>query len=209
MHITFVVKAPTFFITKTICEIRSQNSYIRTYTYIHIHTHTPSTTHNQTSNISMPSYSITEPHPTVAASTWCHAGRGGAGNFFKAPKAVTSPSGVPTPITPTVSHSTTATSKFHSGRGGAGNAHSSIERAAISFEDEFERKERSESVARPAFTGRGGAGNFKSATSSPFGSKGTRKGSDASTASNASTKSGGSTRSGFLGRLSASLSHTQ
>lgn len=156
----------------------------------------------------MPSYSITEPHPTVAASTWCHAGRGGAGNFFKAPKTVTSPSGVPTPITPTISNSTSATSKFHSGRGGAGNAHSSIERPVISFEDEYERKERSESASRPAFTGRGGAGNFKSASSS-FGSKQLRKGSDASTASDASTKSGSSTRSGFLGRLSNSLSHKQ
>lgn len=134
----------------------------------------------------------------------------GAGNFFKAPKAVTSPAGVPTPITPTISNSTTATSKFHSGRGGAGNAHASSERPVISFEDEYERKERSESSARPAFTGRGGAGNFnKSATSSSFGSKGLRKGSDASTASNASTKSGSSTRSGFLGRLSASLSNKQ
>ncbi|KAI3393799.1 hypothetical protein diail_3620 [Diaporthe ilicicola] len=152
----------------------------------------------------MPSYSITEPHPTVAASTWCHAGRGGAGNFFKAPKAVTAPSGVPTPISHTISNSTSATSKFHSGRGGAGNAHSSIERPVMSFEHEFERKERSESTSRPAFTGRGGAGNFKSASS-----KQSRKGSDASTASNASTKSGSSTHSGFLGRLSASLSERQ
>ncbi|KAJ0119308.1 hypothetical protein N8I77_001996 [Diaporthe amygdali] len=152
----------------------------------------------------MPNYSITEPHPTVAASTWCHAGRGGAGNFFKAPKAVTSPSGVPTPITQTISNSTTATNKFHSGRGGAGNAHSSIERPVMSFEAEYERKERTESVTRPAFTGRGGAGNFKSASS-----KQSRKGSDASTISNASTKSGSSTRSGFMGRLSASLSNRQ
>ncbi|POS69145.1 hypothetical protein DHEL01_v212462 [Diaporthe helianthi] len=157
----------------------------------------------------MPSYSITEPHPTVAASTWCHAGRGGAGNFFKAPKAVTSPAGVPTPITPTISNSTTATTKFHSGRGGAGNAHDSTERPVISFEDEYERKERSESATRPAFTGRGGAGNFKSTTSSSFSSRGHRKGSDASIASNASTKSGSSTRSGILGRLSASISHKQ
>ncbi|KAK7721821.1 hypothetical protein SLS63_009346 [Diaporthe eres] len=155
----------------------------------------------------MPSYSITEPHPTVAASTWCHAGRGGAGNFFKAPKAVTAPTGVPTPIHPTISNSTSATSKFHSGRGGAGNAHSSIERPVMSFEDEYERKERTESVTRPAFTGRGGAGNFKSASSAS--KHQIRKNSDASTASNASTKSGSSTRSGFLGRLSASLSNRQ
>ncbi|KAG6359420.1 hypothetical protein INS49_012941 [Diaporthe citri] len=156
----------------------------------------------------MPSYSITEPHPTVAASTWCHAGRGGAGNFFKAPKAVTAPSGVPTPIHPTISNSTSATTKFHSGRGGAGNAHSSIERPVMSFEDEYERKERTESASRPAFTGRGGAGNFKSASLSASKHQ-SRKGSDASTASNASTKSGSSTRSGFLGRLSASLSNKQ
>ena len=109
------------------------------------------------------------------------------------------------PITPTISNSTSATSKFHSGRGGAGNAHSSIERPVMSFEDEYERKQRTESVSGPAFTGRGGAGNFNSALSS-FGSKQSRKGSDAS---NASTNSGSSTRSGFLGRLSASLSHRQ
>lgn len=121
---------------------------------------------------------------------------------------MTSPSGVPTPITQTISNSTSATSKFHSGRGGAGNAHSAIERPVMSFEDEYERKQRTESVSRPAFTGRGGAGNFKSASSSFGGSKQSRKGSDASTASNASTKSGSSTRSGFLGRLSNSISRS-
>lgn len=144
------------------------------------------------------------PSPRLTRTIQTKLSNRGAGNFFKAPKAVTAPAGVPTPITHTISNSTSATSKFHSGRGGAGNAHSSLERPVISFEDEYERKERTESTSRPAFTGRGGAGNFKSASS-----KQSRKGSDASTASNASTKSASSTRSGFLGRLSASLSNQQ
>ena len=32
----------------------------------------------------MPSYAITEPHPTVRRNAYAHTGRGGAGNTFRA-----------------------------------------------------------------------------------------------------------------------------
>ncbi|PSR83494.1 hypothetical protein BD289DRAFT_345978, partial [Coniella lustricola] len=120
-------------------------------------------------------YTITEPHPTVAQNTYIHAGRGGAGNHFRAP-LTTSPSGVPTPLHPVSSASTTSSTsssastnsrRFYSGRGGAGNAHSHIERPVISFEDEYSRADKREDrMAMGYHVGRGGAGNFASTSSS-------------------------------------------
>lgn len=120
-------------------------------------------------------YTITEPHPTVPQNSYTHSGRGGAGNFFRAP-ATTSPSGVPTPADLTTTRTTTSTTstttssapptrRFYSGRGGAGNAHSTSERPVLSFGEEFARAEVRDKRAMVGYAGRGGAGNiFSKAT---------------------------------------------
>lgn len=155
----------------------------------------------------MPYYTVTEPHPTVAQSSWTHAGRGGAGNHFRAPPT-TSPQGVPTPLQPTVSATSTLSSssskslspqRFYSGRGGAGNAHRQQPDfdPVTSFEDEFSRadKRHHSEMGSGYHVGRGGAGNFKSGSSS---SKKERQGSASSVTSSSSS---GSSRSSILGRL--------
>ncbi|KAK4241028.1 hypothetical protein C8A03DRAFT_41541 [Achaetomium macrosporum] len=101
-------------------------------------------------------YTITEPHPTVPQNTYTHSGRGGLGNFFRAP-ATTPSSGVPTPATST---SSSSTRRFYSGRGGAGNAHAAGERPVLSFDEEFQRAEVREKTATISHVGRGGAGNI-------------------------------------------------
>ena len=93
------------------------------------------------------------PHPTVAKNSYTHSGRGGAGNFFKAP-ATTPSAGVPTKVEP----APVSTTRFYSGRGGAGNAHASSERPVLSFGEEIARAE-VRSKAAFAHVGRGGAGN--------------------------------------------------
>jgi len=140
----------------------------------------------------MPSYTITEPHPTVPKNSYFHSGRGGAGNFFRAPET-TSPSGVPAraPVVPT----TTTATRFYSGRGGAGNIHSSSERQTLNFDEEFQRAEVREKTSTVTHVGRGGAGNVFSSVPS----------SDKSRRDSSSTN--GSVRSGFWGRLSNVGSH--
>lgn len=139
----------------------------------------------------MSSYTITEPHPTVRKNSFTHTGRGGAGNFFRAPET-TSPSGVPTPA---VTTSTTSSTRFYSGRGGAGNVHAASERQTLSFDEEFQRAEVREKTSTIMHVGRGGAGNIFSNTSSSAAkdSASVRRDSDSTT---------GSTRSGFWHRLS-------
>ncbi|OTA53981.1 hypothetical protein K449DRAFT_401312 [Hypoxylon sp. EC38] len=128
----------------------------------------------------MSSYTIAEPHPTIPKNTYTHSGRGGAGNYFRAP-ATTPSSGVETK--PTTVKQTT--SRFYSGRGGAGNAHVAAEKPVLSFDEEFARQSHIEQ--KPiGYVGRGGAGNIYGATDSST----TRKGSDAS--SQHSTSSSGS-----------------
>ncbi|KAI0836678.1 hypothetical protein F5Y06DRAFT_100870 [Hypoxylon sp. FL0890] len=118
----------------------------------------------------MPDYTIAEPHPTVPKNTYTHSGRGGAGNYFRAP-ATTPSSGVETK--PTTAKKTT--SRFYSGRGGAGNAHVAAEKPVLSFDEEFARQSHIEQ--KPVgYVGRGGAGNVYGAT----GPSTARKGSDAS-----------------------------
>jgi hypothetical protein len=141
----------------------------------------------------MPAYTITEPHPTVPKNSYTHSGRGGAGNFFRAPQT-TSPSGVPTPVV-TASSSTTS-QRFYSGRGGAGTIHSATERQALSFDEEFQRAEVREKTATMTHVGRGGAGNVFSTTAPA--AESTRRDSSSTT---------GSTRSGFWHRLSNAGSH--
>jgi len=138
----------------------------------------------------MPSYTINEPHPTVPKNSYTHSGRGGAGNFFRAPE--TTPSvGVPTRA-PTSAPSTTA--RFYSGRGGAGNVHAPTERTALSFDEEFKRAEVREK-ATTVSTGRGGAGNLYSTVVPSASSR------------RDSESTNGSTRSGFWKRLSHVASH--
>ncbi len=147
----------------------------------------------------MPQYTITEPHPTVAQNSYTHAGRGGAGNMFRAP-LTTAPTGVPTKA----KASSSSTGRFYSGRGGAGNAHTAAERVTLSLDEEFSRADvRAKSVT--ASSGRGGAGNIYTTG----GAKKDRKnssGSDHSMASSRrdSTSTNGSARSGFWARLSTS-----
>lgn len=165
----------------------------------------------------MPSYTITEPHPTVAQNTYIHAGRGGAGNHFRAPQT-TSPRGVPTtlpPLASTTSGATAASSasssgRFYSGRGGAGNAHSQAERPVLSFEDEFSRADRRDKERRSAgyHVGRGGAGNFATAStpSGVFTVGASKKSARSDSASSvASSSSAGSVASGFMRRLSGAF----
>lgn len=117
----------------------------------------------------MPSlFTITEPHPTVPQDSYTHSGRGGLGNFFRAP-ATTSPSGVPTPSTS--GSRSSSTRRFYSGRGGAGNAHASSSGSrtpALAFdEDEIARRaELREPAAVVGYVGRGGAGNVFYSSSS-------------------------------------------
>lgn len=139
----------------------------------------------------MSSFTVTEPHPTVLQGSYARAGRGGAGNFFRAP-ATTPATGVPTvskPMPPT-------TSRFYSGRGGAGNARSAKDRNVVSFDEQYKLQNHIE--GRPSgFVGRGGAGNAFGAPVAPS----QRKESDAS--SHRSNSSSGSVKSGFLRRLSS------
>ncbi|GAW17910.1 hypothetical protein ANO14919_073790 [Xylariales sp. No.14919] len=133
----------------------------------------------------MPRFTIAEPHPTVGQNTYTHSGRGGAGNYFRAPQTTPS-SGVPTEpraLPP-------STSNFYSGRGGAGNARVSAKRPVMSFDEEFKLQSQIEQK-RVGYVGRGGAGNIYDAAD-PTPSPG-RKDSDgaSSVSSAASARSGG------------------
>lgn len=150
----------------------------------------------------MPSlYTITEPHPTVPKNSYTHSGRGGAGNFFRAP-ATTAPTGIPTPaaVAPSASSSS---GRFYSGRGGAGNAHASAERPILSFDEEFTRAEVREKASTISHVGRGGAGNIFSTSS-----KSDKKDSTELSRRDSNSTTG-SDRSGFLHRLTSHLSHTR
>ncbi|KAI8959645.1 hypothetical protein F5Y11DRAFT_297622 [Daldinia sp. FL1419] len=138
----------------------------------------------------MPDLTITEPHPTVPKNSYTHSGRGGAGNYFRAPTTTPS-SGVATK--PTTVKSTT--SRFYSGRGGAGNAHVSAAKPVLSFDEEYTHKSHIEQ--KPVgYVGRGGAGNVYGA----FGSSTSRKGSDASSQHSSSS-------SGSLSNIWSRISH--
>ncbi|KAI0873723.1 hypothetical protein GGS24DRAFT_462329 [Hypoxylon argillaceum] len=104
--------------------------------------------------ITMPRFTIAEPHPTVGQNTYTHSGRGGAGNYFRAPET-TPASGVATQpkVLPP------STSSFYSGRGGAGNARVSEKRPLMSFDEEFKLQSQMEEK-RVGYVGRGGAGNI-------------------------------------------------
>ncbi|KAB5554503.1 hypothetical protein GE09DRAFT_130509 [Coniochaeta sp. 2T2.1] len=151
----------------------------------------------------MPRYVVTEPHPTVVQNTYIHAGRGGAGNLFRAPQT-TPAEGVPTELNQTPTQPAVQ-GRFYSGRGGAGNIQSSSVRPVLSLDEEYAITEAREKTHLFAHVGRGGAGNFFGGGVQP--EKKDRKMSIASDASNRrdSTSSSGSARSGFLQRISSHL----
>lgn len=138
----------------------------------------------------MPSYTINEPHPTVATNAPVHYGRGGAGNFLRAP--VTTPSaGVSQPASPPKS----STTRYYSGRGGAGNAQKSASRHALSFDEEYQAALAHEKISHAgSHVGRGGAGNVhRDSAASEEAAASSRRDSGSTT---------GSQKSGFWGRLS-------
>jgi hypothetical protein len=153
----------------------------------------------------MPSlYTITEPHPTVPQDSYTHSGRGGLGNFFRAP-LTTSPSGVPTHTTSTSTTTKTSNStprRFYSGRGGAGNAHAAPAAAhtpALSFDEEFALRE-SALTTVVGHVGRGGAGNVYSSSSMKGDVDGEALGRRDSASTEGSARSSGSL-AGFWGRV--------
>src|ERR1700722_13013315 len=109
----------------------------------------------------MPSYQITEPHPSVPASNYYHAGRGGAGNIARVnPKNVTSGPDATGPASLVKLTPPPSNALFTSGRGGAGNIHREKERAMFSFDEELAQQRRLMDNAAPVYhIGRGGAGN--------------------------------------------------
>jgi hypothetical protein len=109
----------------------------------------------------MPSFHITEPHPSVGSS-YIYSGRGGAGNVTRiTPSSLTSGPNASGPAS-RVSLSPPPTSHYYaSGRGGAGNMHREKERAMFSFDEELQQQERLRSQQAPVYhVGRGGAGNL-------------------------------------------------
>lgn len=143
----------------------------------------------------MPRFTVNEPHPTVAKDSFTHSGRGGAGNFFRAPETTPSTGISTAPVTTTARPSP---GRFYSGRGGAGNAHATAQRPVMSLEESYRLQSHIEEKAT-GYVGRGGAGNafVKGASTSQ------RKGSDASSV--ASSRSSGSVRSNLMERISSSL----
>jgi hypothetical protein len=109
----------------------------------------------------MPSFHITEPHPSVGGS-YIYSGRGGAGNVTRI-KATDLTSG-PTASGPASRVKLTpppSSAYFASGRGGAGNMHREKERAMFSFDEELQQQERLRAQQAPVYhVGRGGAGNL-------------------------------------------------
>jgi len=154
----------------------------------------------------MPRYVVTEPHPTVVQNTYIHAGRGGAGNLFRAPQT-TPAEGVPTELTKEPSASAAAQGRFYSGRGGAGNIQSSAVRPVLSLDEEYALTEAREKASPFAHVGRGGAGNFFGGGVHEKAPVEKRKMSVASDTSKRrdSSSSSGSARSGFLQRISSHL----
>jgi hypothetical protein len=132
---------------------------------------------------------ISEPHPTIAAGTYTHSGRGGAGNTFRA----TSSSSSKTASAPRPARAPTSSRKFYSGIGGAGNIHKPEERAAMNLGEEFERAKHRDAAER-THVGVGGAGNVYRRHGASSESSGSLRSSADSTAST----------SHFWGRISSS-----
>ncbi|KAJ2894032.1 hypothetical protein MKZ38_007974 [Zalerion maritima] len=141
-------------------------------------------------------FTVSEPHPTVTKGAYIHSGRGGAGNYFRAPQTTPS-SGVATRVSSTTS---AAPRRFYSGRGGAGNAHVATEAPTLDLNEEYLRIQHRD-ANDAGHVGRGGAGNF-------FKSSGSSAKSQTSSRRSSNESDNSSRSSGFWARLSgASLHH--
>lgn len=109
----------------------------------------------------MPTYRITEPHPSLPSSNLYYAGRGGAGNVQRVnPSDITSGPNASGPASRVKLSPPPTNAVFATGRGGAGNMHREKERAMFSFDEELAQQERLREHAAPVYhIGRGGAGN--------------------------------------------------
>lgn len=106
----------------------------------------------------MPSYHITEPHPSLTNNI--KFGRGGAGNMTRV-TAVTNGPNASGPASRIKLTPPPTNVYFTTGRGGAGNVHREKERAMFSFDEELAQQERLREHAAPVYhIGRGGAGNL-------------------------------------------------
>lgn len=159
------------------------------------------------SSTSSRAYSVVEPHPTAQPRAYLATGRGGAGNYSRAPSNLTAgpnAQGPPSRVhlssqSSAPSSSTRSPSSFHSGRGGAGNVHPATERAIFSFDEELERQLSQDRKAAPVYhVGRGGAGNCINNSSgvSAYPRTARRSGSDSEGDDRRSEKSVGSVDSG-------------
>jgi hypothetical protein len=153
----------------------------------------------------MPSFHITEPHPSVGGS-YIYSGRGGAGNVTRI-KATDLTNG-PTASGPASRVKLTpppTTHYYASGRGGAGNMHREKERAMFSFDEELQQQERLRSQQAPVYhVGRGGAGNLVDEMKP----RSQRTNSASSSSSNESSKDGvRRSIEGAWGRVARQFSH--
>ncbi|KAJ4302303.1 hypothetical protein N0V88_002446 [Collariella sp. IMI 366227] len=143
----------------------------------------------------MPSYTITEPHPTL------HSLRPRRPRQLLPRPGDHLPFGRAHPLTPTTTtSSSSSTRRFYSGRGGAGNAHKVTERPVMSFAEEFARAEVREKTAIISHVGRGGAGNIFSSEGKKI-KKEEGNGADLSRRDTSSTTSSGRSSSSTLGGL--------
>jgi len=154
----------------------------------------------------MPSYRITEPHPSVPTST-IYYGRGGAGNVTRVnPKEVTDGATASGPASRIKLPSPPSNGYFTSGRGGAGNVHREKERAIFSFDEELAQQERLREHSAPVYhIGRGGAGNLVSSGEAVM-PKAHRMNSAASTSSSSSENSVRRSFDGAFHRISKHFS---
>lgn len=153
----------------------------------------------------MPNYTITEPHPHVTGSRISY-GRGGAGNFSKAPKNITSASSAAGPASRVPLTHPNPDAVFFSGRGGNGNQHKEKERRVFSFDEELAEQRRLMEHQAPVYhIGRGGAGNLVD-ENQPRSHRQNSTSSNLSSDSNSSTHRGRSSLEGAWHRVSRSFS---
>ncbi|KAF7540705.1 hypothetical protein G7054_g1111 [Neopestalotiopsis clavispora] len=145
----------------------------------------------------MSSFTVTEPHPTVAQGSLVRVGRGGYANHVRAP-LTTPATGVPSvskPMPPSTDR------KVRTGRGGFANLHSASDIPPMSFDEQYKLQSHIEDSSTKIMGARGGWGNIAKDSKT---SSSQRKSSDASSAhSGSSSGSTSSVRSGFLKRLTS------
>jgi hypothetical protein len=150
------------------------------------------------------SYRITEPHPSVPASHYIHAGRGGAGNVSHVdPQRLTAGADAQGPASRTVLKQSKQP-YYPSGRGGAGNmTFTDSERPIFSFDEELERQRRMMERQAPVYhVGRGGAGNFASESSK-------QRTSSTSSSDSSSDKAGRTSIEGVFNRIRGSFASSK